>query len=194
MGLGPFSPHRPSVTVPPNPISRASSPLPFPTLRSLPLGAHLSVPSLPSNPPAQRPRVAGDIDSGHCRAPSHHLELVVIVGQLLPHLRTLVGHPVSSLTEESRRPVASVVCCQGRCATTMLTPSTRRQGLAQRLCFLCPCWHRGRASSFKLKHFIIYVFFCNSRTHVITLYSGHVCVVLCVNALILITHIDPGYD
>jgi hypothetical protein len=31
-------------------------------------------------------------------------------------------------------------------------------------------------------------FFCNSRTHVITLYSGHVCDVLCVNALVLTTH------
>jgi hypothetical protein len=29
---------------------------------------------------------------------------------------------------------------------------------------------------FKLEHFIIYVSLCNSRIHVITLYSGHVCV------------------
>jgi hypothetical protein len=29
---------------------------------------------------------------------------------------------------------------------------------------------------FKIKHFIIYVSLCNSRIHVITLYSGHVCV------------------
>jgi hypothetical protein len=35
-------------------------------------------------------------------------------------------------------------------------------------------------------------FFCNSRTHVITLYLGHLCVVLCVNALVLITRMDPG--
>jgi hypothetical protein len=35
-------------------------------------------------------------------------------------------------------------------------------------------------------------FFCNSRTHVITLYSGHVCDVLCVNASVLTTRMDPG--
>jgi hypothetical protein len=35
-------------------------------------------------------------------------------------------------------------------------------------------------------------FFCNSRTHVITLYSGHVCVVLCVNASVLVARMDPG--
>jgi hypothetical protein len=44
---------------------------------------------------------------------------------------------------------------------------------------------------FKLEHFIIYVFFCNSRTHVITLYSGHVCDVLCGNVSVLTTHINP---
>jgi hypothetical protein len=33
---------------------------------------------------------------------------------------------------------------------------------------------------------------CNSRKHVITLYSGHVFVVLCVNALVLAPHMDPG--
>jgi hypothetical protein len=38
---------------------------------------------------------------------------------------------------------------------------------------------------FKFEHFIIYVFLCKSRIHVITLYSGHVCVVLCVNASVL---------
>jgi hypothetical protein len=37
-------------------------------------------------------------------------------------------------------------------------------------------------------------FCCNSRTHVITLDLGHVCTVLCVNASVLITHIDPDYD
>jgi hypothetical protein len=45
---------------------------------------------------------------------------------------------------------------------------------------------------FKLKHFIIYYFFCNSRTHVVTLYSGHVCVVLCINASVLVARINPG--
>jgi hypothetical protein len=35
-------------------------------------------------------------------------------------------------------------------------------------------------------------FFCNSRTHVITLYSGNVCVVLCVNASVLVARMDPG--
>jgi hypothetical protein len=44
---------------------------------------------------------------------------------------------------------------------------------------------------FKLEHFIIHVFLCNSRTHVITFYSGHVCDVLCVNDLVLITCMDP---
>jgi hypothetical protein len=32
-------------------------------------------------------------------------------------------------------------------------------------------------------------FFCNSRTHVIT--PNQVCDVLCVNASVLITHMDP---
>jgi hypothetical protein len=35
-------------------------------------------------------------------------------------------------------------------------------------------------------------FFCNSRIHVITLYSSHVCVVLCINASVLAPLIDPG--
>jgi hypothetical protein len=35
-------------------------------------------------------------------------------------------------------------------------------------------------------------FFCNSRTHVITLYSGHECVVLCVNVSVLTHRMDPG--
>jgi hypothetical protein len=35
-------------------------------------------------------------------------------------------------------------------------------------------------------------FFGNSRNHVITLYSGHVCVVLCVNASVLAPCMDPG--
>jgi hypothetical protein len=45
---------------------------------------------------------------------------------------------------------------------------------------------------FKLEHFIVYVFLCNSRIHVITLYLGHVCVVLCVNASVLTPRMDPG--
>jgi hypothetical protein len=45
---------------------------------------------------------------------------------------------------------------------------------------------------FKLEHFIIYVFLCNSRIHVITLCSGHTCVVLCVNASVLVPRMDPG--
>jgi hypothetical protein len=45
---------------------------------------------------------------------------------------------------------------------------------------------------FKLEHFIIYVFICNSRIHVITIYSGHVCVVLCVNASALAPRMNPG--
>jgi hypothetical protein len=35
-------------------------------------------------------------------------------------------------------------------------------------------------------------FFCNLRTHVITLYSGHVCDVLCINTLVSTTHMDSG--
>jgi hypothetical protein len=35
-------------------------------------------------------------------------------------------------------------------------------------------------------------FFCNSRTHVMTLYSGHVCAVLWVNASMLINCMDHG--
>jgi hypothetical protein len=34
--------------------------------------------------------------------------------------------------------------------------------------------------------------FCNSRTNVISFYSGHVCDALCVNASVLITHKHPG--
>jgi hypothetical protein len=146
-GFEPFSPRRPSATVPPGPISRANNPLPFPAPRSLPLGAHLSVPSIPPNSPAQRPRVTGDIDSGCCCAPSHHLEPAVAIGQLLPHLCTPLGHLVYSLTKASRRPATPIDRCQGRCATTMPTPSTQRQGLVQHLCFLLPCRHHWRASS-----------------------------------------------
>jgi hypothetical protein len=35
-------------------------------------------------------------------------------------------------------------------------------------------------------------FSCNLRIHVITLYSGHVYVVLCVNASMLAPHMDPS--
>jgi hypothetical protein len=45
---------------------------------------------------------------------------------------------------------------------------------------------------FKLEHFIIYVFLCNSRIHVITLYSGHVCVILCINDSVLTLRMDLG--
>jgi hypothetical protein len=41
------------------------------------------------------------------------------VGQLLPHLCVLLGHPVPSLTEASRRPTVSVDHCQDRCAAMM---------------------------------------------------------------------------
>jgi hypothetical protein len=34
-------------------------------------------------------------------------------------------------------------------------------------------------------------FSCNSRTYVITLYLCHVCAVLCSNASVLRTHMDP---
>jgi hypothetical protein len=45
---------------------------------------------------------------------------------------------------------------------------------------------------FKLEHFIIYAFPCKSRIHIITLYSGHACVVLCINASVLTPHMDLG--
>jgi hypothetical protein len=35
-------------------------------------------------------------------------------------------------------------------------------------------------------------FFCNSRIQVITVHSGHVCVILYVNASVLAPHMDPG--
>jgi hypothetical protein len=38
------------------------------------------------------------------------------------------------------------------------------------------------------------MYFFNSGTHIITLYLGHVCIVLCVNASVLVTHMDPGQD
>jgi hypothetical protein len=31
-----------------------------------------------------------------------------------------------------------------------------------------------------------------TRTHAITLYSGHICAVLCINASVLTSHMDPG--
>jgi hypothetical protein len=43
---------------------------------------------------------------------------------------------------------------------------------------------------FKLQILYYLCIFCNLRTHVITLYLGHVCVVLCINASVLITCMD----
>jgi hypothetical protein len=43
---------------------------------------------------------------------------------------------------------------------------------------------------FKLQHFIIYLFFYNLRTYVITVYSGHVCDVLYINTSLLTTYMD----
>jgi hypothetical protein len=56
----------------------------------------------------------------------------------------LLGRPVPSLIEVSRHPAAPVDRCQGRCAAMMSVPSTWRQGLVQRFCFLLPCLHRVR--------------------------------------------------
>jgi hypothetical protein len=47
---------------------------------------------------------------------------------------------------------------------------------------------------FKLQTSLSMYFFCNSRTHVITLYSGHACIVLYVRASVLTTRMDPDYD
>jgi hypothetical protein len=44
-----------------------------------------------------------------------------------------------------------------------------------------------------LKHFVIYVLLCNSRTDVITLLLGYVCDVLCIIASVMATHDDPAY-
>jgi hypothetical protein len=52
-------------------------------------------------------------------------------------------------------------------------------------------WFRFRYV-FKLEHFIIYALLCNSGIHVKTFYSGHVCVILCVNALVLAPRLDPS--
>jgi hypothetical protein len=81
--------------------------------------------SPPPNSPAQRPRVADDIDSNRCRTPSHHLEPAITAGQLLPRLRALLDHHVLSLTEASRCPVALADRYQGRYAAMMLVPCTR---------------------------------------------------------------------
>jgi hypothetical protein len=59
-----------------------------------------------------------------------------------------------------------------------------------------PCiiewWYFGFASAMfqTLNTSLSMYFFCNSRTHVITLYSGHICAVLCINASVLITRMD----
>jgi hypothetical protein len=45
---------------------------------------------------------------------------------------------------------------------------------------------------FKLFIQAMHVFLCNSRIHVITLYSGHACIVLYVNVSVLAPHMDPG--
>jgi hypothetical protein len=42
------------------------------------------------------------------------------------------------------------------------------------------------------KHFMICVLCCKTRIHVIIHISGHVCDVLCGNALVLTTHKDSG--
>jgi hypothetical protein len=59
-----------------------------------------------------------------------------------------------------------------------------------------PLYHR--VSSFvslppclNFEHFMICVLCCNTRIHVIIHILGHVCDVLCVNALVLATRKDP---
>jgi hypothetical protein len=47
---------------------------------------------------------------------------------------------------------------------------------------------------FKLEHFIIYAFLCNSIIHVITFYLNHVCVILCVNTSMLTPRMNYDYD
>jgi hypothetical protein len=44
----------------------------------------------------------------------------------------------------------------------------------------------------KLENFIIYVSLSNSRIHVITLYSGHVCVYYASMLSVLAPRMDPG--
>jgi hypothetical protein len=48
------------------------------------------------------------------------------------------------------------------------------------------------ATFVNIEHFIIYVLLCNLRTHIITLYSGHVCDVLWVIASVMATRDSPG--
>jgi hypothetical protein len=61
-----------------------------------------------------------------------------------------------------------------------------------------PCivesWYFGFASAVFLNSntSLPMYFFCNSRNHAITLYSGHVCIVLCVNASVLAPRMDPS--
>jgi hypothetical protein len=59
--------------------------------------------------------------------------------------RLTCGPPASRIASEAlHRPVVLPDCCHRRCTTMMPVPSTQRQCLAQRLCFLLPCWHRVR--------------------------------------------------
>jgi hypothetical protein len=53
------------------------------------------------------------------------------------HIPPLLASRIA--VKASCRPAAPVNRCQGRCAATIPTPNTQRQGLTQRLCFLPPC-------------------------------------------------------
>jgi hypothetical protein len=54
------------------------------------------------------------------------------------------------------------------------------------------CWYFGFPSAMfqTLNTSASMYFFCNSRTHVITIYTGHVYDVLCINALVLAARMD----
>jgi hypothetical protein len=72
---------------------------------------------------------AKELHPSLCELPSH------------PFACCLACKPLSSriAAKVLRHPTAPVDRCQGRYAATIPAPSTRRQGLAQRLCFLLPC-------------------------------------------------------
>jgi hypothetical protein len=89
---------------------------------------HLLLAALPVIEIPAMPR-ANVLHPSLCELPSH------------PFSCHLACEPLASriAAEASRRPAAPEDRCQGRCAATMPALSTRRQGLAQCLCFLLLC-------------------------------------------------------
>jgi hypothetical protein len=81
---------------------------------------------------------------------------------------------------------------------------TRPMSSHRGLCIIGPMWALASSREyyfdslplyyiFKLEHCIIYVYLLQTKkNYVINLYSGHECVVLCVNASVLAPRMDPG--